>query len=675
MPASLVRSFCRVCTAACGIVVEVDGDRVVRVRGDADHPLSQGYTCSKGRALPQAHHHPQRLETPLVRANGTLARAGWDDALDDLAARLRAILDESGPAAVGVFLGGGGYMDAAGYWMARRVPAALRTPSVYSDMTIDVIAKTLVSEMVAGVPGLMTRPDFERCRLVLYVGTNPLVSHGHTSMLNSPTARMREMTARGEVWVVDPRATETARHATRHLAVRPSSDHALLAFLVREVLREGADARFLREHAQGVDALAAAVAPFDAARASDETGLAPRDLQALLTSVRRARRLCVDTGTGISMSPTANATQWLAWALMIATGSLDRPGGACVNPGFLTRFDRLEMPPAPEDGWRRAGPASRPELRTVGGEYACAAMADEIEAGNLRALLNFGGNLVACLPGTERTRAALAKLDVLASFDVIANETTAISTHVLPTKGQLERADLPYAVDIAFPRVATQYTPPAVAPAGERRSFWQVLALLGERIGVPFDTSLDPHAATDDDALARIAASAGRDLDALRDGHYEDAGAIPIGWVEARADAIGGYRLAPPALVAELRALEERGRTRDARAPLVLLSRRQRHHINARFTELRDRPAILASARDAKDAGLVDGAEAVVRSAHGELRGTLRIDPTLPPGALCVPHGFPGAHNVNQLTSPDDVDALTGMPRFSGLPVSLHAAV
>jgi len=671
MPVTEVRSFCRVCTAACGILVEVDGDRVVRVRGDLDHPLSRGYTCSKGRALPAAHHHPDRLEAPLVRRGGELTRASWDETLDDLARRLRAIRDEHGPSAIGVFLGGGGYMDAAGYWMARRFPQVLRTPAVYSDMTIDVIAKTLVSEMMAGVPGLMTRPDFERCTLVIYVGTNPVVSHGHTSMLNSPTVRMREMTTRGEVWVVDPRRTETARAATRHLAPRPSTDHALLAFLVREVLREGADADYLRERAQQLDELAAAVEPYDVARASDETGIARDELLALLRAVRRAGRLCVDTGTGISMSPTANVTQWLAWALMIATGSLDRPGGACVNPGYLTRFDHLAIPPAPPEGRRGTGPASRPELRTVGGEYACAAMPSEIESGNLRALLDFGGNLVACMPGTARSRAALEKLDVLATFDVIANETTAISTHVLPTKDQLERADLPYAVDIAFPSLATQYTDAAVAPVGERRSFWQVLAELGERLDIAIDPALDARTSSDDDALARIAASAGRELDSMRDGRYVDGGPIPIGWVEERIAKIGGFRLAPAELVAQL---AELGRARSKRAPLVLISRRQRRHINARFTDQGDEPAILASEHDAKEAGLDDGAQALVRSAHGELRGTLRIDPTLPPGALCVPHGFAGPHNVNYLTSPDDVDPLTGMPRFSGLPVSLQVA-
>src|SRR6266568_4506034 len=98
-----VRSFCRICTSTCGILVELDGEDVVRVHGDREHPLSRGYTCPKGRSLPQMHHHPDRIEHPLLRgADGLLAPATWDACLDDLATRLRTIIDAHGPAAVGV---------------------------------------------------------------------------------------------------------------------------------------------------------------------------------------------------------------------------------------------------------------------------------------------------------------------------------------------------------------------------------------------------------------------------------------------------------------------------------------------------------------------------------------------------------------------------------------------
>ena len=107
---------------------------------------------------------------------------------------------------------------------------------------------------------------------------------------------------------------------------------------------------------------------------------------------------------------------------------------------------------------------------------------------------------------------------------------------------------------------------------------------------------------------------------------------------------------------------------------MVLIPRRQPYHINSRFLELRDKPAIWVNAEDAAQAGLQEGDASIVRSANGMLEGTLRIDPSLRPGVMSVPHGWSNACNVNRLTGTKDVEPLTGMPRYSGLPVTLHRA-
>ena len=109
-------------------------------------------------------------------------------------------------------------------------------------------------------------------------------------------------------------------------------------------------------------------------------------------------------------------------------------------------------------------------------------LADEIRAGNIRAVLNLGGHLVTAFPDANDLVPALRSLDVLATIEIIANDTTALSTHVLPTKDQLERADVTL-WDFLIPRVAAQHTPAIVEPVGDRRSTWWVLAELGRRLG------------------------------------------------------------------------------------------------------------------------------------------------------------------------------------------------
>src|SRR4051812_18350276 len=161
------KSFCRICTSACGVLVEIDDDeRVVRVRGDVDNPVSRGYTCSKGRAMAHGHHREDRLLHPKMRKDGELVDVSWDEALDDAAAKLRAIIDESGPDAVGIFLGGGGYLDSPAYATLQMMRKALRTRSYYSDMSIDTLSKVVVGEMIGGFAA-MPRPDYGRCRMVI----------------------------------------------------------------------------------------------------------------------------------------------------------------------------------------------------------------------------------------------------------------------------------------------------------------------------------------------------------------------------------------------------------------------------------------------------------------------------------------------------------------------------
>jgi len=119
------KSFCRICGSACGIVVELDGEQVVKVRADVDHPITRGYTCPKGRALDEHHHQPNRLEYPMMRVDGVMQRASWDEVLDDLGGKLKRIIEESGPRGVGTFIGGGGYLEAGSFLSQRSFIALL----------------------------------------------------------------------------------------------------------------------------------------------------------------------------------------------------------------------------------------------------------------------------------------------------------------------------------------------------------------------------------------------------------------------------------------------------------------------------------------------------------------------------------------------------------------------
>jgi anaerobic selenocysteine-containing dehydrogenase len=665
-------SFCRICNAACGVRITTRGENVMRVRGDPEHPISRGYTCPKGRALPAFHHDPRRLDHPLVRRDARLQRVGWAEALDDLAGLIAGLTRDHGRSSVAYYLGTAIAFDTCGYWASQAFFDALGTPQKYTCATLDTPAKLLVSELMSGFAGLHPIPEVDRCRMLLLMGTNPVVSHGHLSGLTNPVALLRTMARQGEVWVVDPRRTATARGATRHLAIRPGSDAFLLAFLVRELLIEGADFDYLAAHAEGLDALRAAVESHDLERTLAATELEAEEVLGLLEAIRRQRRLVGLSGTGTTMSAGANVTEWLLWALQIVTGSFERPGGAWFNPGFVSRLDRIER-------WKHAdahaepGPASRPELPRRRGEYPCAGLVDEIEAGNVRALFVPGGNPIAAFPDSERTLAAFRRLEVLVVGDVVRNEIADLATHVWPCTGQLERADLSGVMEFYRLAVIGQMARPIVPPVAERRPLWwcfdQLAARLGLQIRPPdFDGELGAGA---DEALLSILSGKEIDLASLTTAQVLDES--PVGWVEQKLLRRGRWQLAPEVLVEQLRTL----RPAPAR---VLIPGRQLRTMNSALRDVAgegertDVVLIHLAPVDAEQLGVEESDRVRVRSASGELVGRARIDGSLRSGSVWIPHGWLDP-NVCRLTSPvREIDPLTGMVLQSGVAVEVEAA-
>ena len=666
-------SFCRICAAACGIVVTVDGDRVLEVRGDPEHPVSRGYTCPKGRAIPAFHHRPDRLDRPRLGAT----EAPWDDVLDDLAARLAETRATHGNDAVGAYMGTGLAYDINGWMTAERFLGLLRTKQRYTPATIDNAAILRSAELVTGQMGISTVWNPEDSRLLLVIGSNPVVSHGYGTALSDPITRIRDFQrAGGELWVVDPMRTETAALADTHVAIRPGTDHFVLAWLVRELLEDGADAAELAAHTDAADIaqLSGLLAPCTLERVARACDVPAEQLVALLAAVRRAGRIAAFVGTGVVMHRQGLVAAWLRWVLLAVTGSFDRPGGMRVNPGALMPVRGRRMKPAPPEGWFEAGPPSRPDLPRWAGQYPCAAMVDEIEAGNLRALVILGGNPLVAFPDPDRTARAFRSLDVLAVADAVDNELTALATHVLPATAQLERADLPMIEGVSL-TTGTQFTDAVVTPGAQRKAVWWMLGQVGRRMGLDVLDGLDPDTTDDRALIARMSATGNIPADALFDaGPRGVVGPEPeFGWVHDEVLPDGRFRLAPAALVERLES--EIATLDDARPAFVLVPRRQLRSMNSsRYDSSvrpEDPPWVRCSPADASALGLDDGTTVEMTSPHGSVVGAVRIDARLRPGVVSLTHGWTTA-NVSRLTSAvDDVDPLTGMICQGSIPVDL----
>ncbi|MEO6091473.1 MAG: molybdopterin-dependent oxidoreductase [Novosphingobium sp.] len=667
------KTYCRICTNQCGMVVEIEGDRIGKIRADREHLLSKGYSCPKGRAIGGIHHHPDAITRPMMRRDGALVTVSWDEALDDIALKLRGVIDVHGPNAVGIFFGSGLGMDASGYRLADTFYKALGTPPKFSPLTIDGTAKVLVAMQVGGFPGLSPKTDNDACDMLVYVGVNPMVSHGHNTGMFNPAGPIRAMARRGEVWTIDPLATETAKFSTRHIQPYPGKDYAILAWLAREVIDGGPLSP--AQPVRGLEELRAALDGFDLATAAAIAGVPEQDLVGLLAAVRRKGHVVVETGTGVTMSKSANVTQWLAWVLMILTGQMNRPGGVWFHPGFITQYDSFELPLL--DNPFTPGAPTMPGVSGIIGDWPCAALPGEIEAGNIRALMNFGGALMRSFPDSNVLAPALAKLDLLVTLEIIANETTALSTHVLPTKDQAERADIAF-LDTLSGSLSMLHTSALVEPLGERRSAWWVIAQIMRRAGLPVPDHVpdsDLESGADDAMLASLMRGARVGFDEVA---AKGAVVLPMEfpgqWVDDHVARMGGWQLAPPAIVEfwrELRAEDEAAL--GQRRPLCFISRRQRRKLNASLSFLGSPADIILHPADAEVNRVAHGDRVRVSTTRGEIVLTANVSDTIRPGVASIPHGHEVA-NVNLLTSVEEVDRLTGMVLYTGIPIELALA-
>jgi anaerobic selenocysteine-containing dehydrogenase len=676
-------TFCRICAAQCGMLLDVDdsvdGGRIVGVRGDPAHPFTKGYLCAKGRAIGDAHHSPNRLTGAHVGRGEDRCTVPIAEGHANLAAALQGIVAEHGTGAIGVFHGTGAFSDALGTWTARRFKKALGSLQMYSTATVDAVAKTLVASEMGGTPLLIPQIDEDAGRLLVFVGINPVVSHGHATMFSNPVERIRAARARGPVFTLDPRSSETARLSDHHLALRPGTDYAVFAHLIRALLASGdVDLAALAGRASGVETLAAAVESFDATTTASITGLPVEQLDLLLASVRDAGRLAILSGTGSTMNPAANLGEWMAWALMVITDSFDQPGGMWFNPGVFSRLDRFDTLPRAAAAEPRS--AARPDVARCGGEWPAALIPDEIEAGRLRALVVLGANLITALPEPDRVAKALGEIDVLVVIDVVHNDTSALATHVFASAGQLERPDV-LCLEPNANVTYQQYTDPVVAPLAERPPMWQTLARIASGIGLDAlggEEGVDPLATTPEAMFARLARGDGVAALKARGGFHAEPGPR-YGWVRSRLPA-GSWQLAPARLVAQLaehRAAAARVAAGDVAGahsrPLVLIPRRVVRRMNWQRFRDGDVPDALLNPLDATAAGISDGDRVEVSTAVGSLTLLARVTNAVVPGAVSIVHGFEDA-NVNAILDRHALDPLSGMAHLSAVPVEIRVA-
>ncbi|TJZ43489.1 molybdopterin oxidoreductase family protein [Streptomyces piniterrae] len=691
--------ICPLCEATCGLSVTLDGDRVTAVRGDRDDVFSKGFICPKGVAFGELDADPDRLTGPLVRRDGVLQEATWDEAFAAVQAGLRPVIEEHGGNAVGVVLGNPNVHTVAGALYPPVLLAGLGSRNVFSASTVDQMPKHVSSGLLYGDALAIPVPDLDRTDHLVVIGANPLDSNGSLCTAPDFPGRIRALRRRGgRLTVIDPRRTRTARLADEHLAVRPGTDALLLFAMVRVLFEEGlVDLGERAAHlgrADEVERLAAdftpeAVAPLCDVPADRIRGLA-RELAAAPTAAVYGR-------IGSTTVEFGTLTSWLVDVLNILTGNFDRPGGIMFP---LSATGAAPRPAGPGRGFALGRWHSRvsghPEAKS---ELPIAALAEEIDTpgeGRVRAVVAIAANPVLSVPDGDRLDAAFASLDFMVSVDPYLNETSRHADVVLPPPPPSRSAHFDFAFNALAVRNQVRYSRPLLPLAAgtqnqpdECEIHARLILCVGGQDGADpglvdtmvIDRTLgkavaDPNSPVCGRQPADLArelsglTGAERRLDMmLRLGPYgEGFGADPegltldrlldhphgidLGPLAPRVPGVlntrsGVVELCPEPIAAEAARL--RGRLGAAPDGVLLVGRR---HLRSNNSWMHNVPALRGGSNrctvhvhpdDAARLGLADGGLARLKGDGGELEVPVEITDAVRPGVVSLPHGW--GHN------------------------------
>ncbi len=706
------KTFCRFCHANCAMEVDVENGKVIEVRGDPDDPAYGGYTCMKGRELPDSHNSENRLHHSQVRnAAGEFVSTPMPEALAHVASELRRIIDTHGPNSVAVFMGSGGFQNSAAMAASLSFAQAVGSRNFYTSVTLDQPAKVFTTQRYGK---WMAGPNtFSESDVALFIGNNPIVSHyspvGGVPPF-SPSRRIRDQKAKGlKLIVADPRESDVARLADIYLPVKPGEDPAMLAGMLNVIISEGLyDRNFVAAHVDGFDELAEAVKAFPPEVAAERAGLDKDQLVAAARMFAGGSKGCATTGTGPEMAGNGTLTEYLVTCLNTICARFKQEGEKAAIPGVFSPYQdarRAQVaPPVPMFGAEGMPKSRFRGLGHLGWEMPCNVLADEILTpgeGQVRALISVGGNPVVGFPDQAKMVRALDDLELFVQIDPWMSASAKRATVVLAPSQCLEREDITNLSEWWHEEPYARYVEPVVAAPGdcidEYEMFWTLAHHLGITMvlnGGPLPMDRKPSKQEFLDLM--VTGSLMKPSDVRADCQANGGAAMIYPEVHPKVEPLDEgefhrFDLATGAMPTELLKYADNRSAREG-FDFRLISRRSKTRFNSighPLKKLQEKtttnPAYIHP-DDIAALGLEEGGLVAITSPHATIHGVVKASDKVRRGLVSMAHAYGDADatkadvrergsSTNRLVSEVvDYDPITGQSLQSAIPVKLEPA-
>jgi anaerobic selenocysteine-containing dehydrogenase len=640
-----VRAVCpHDCPDTCGMVVTVQDGRAVDLRGDHEHPFTRGFLCGKVAHYLERVYHPGRLLFPQKRVgakgSGRFARISWDEAIDTIATRFRAIADSvDGPQAILPYSYAGTMGQIQGGSLDRRFFHRLGASLLAR--TICASAGAAGCDVTLGTRALIDPECTLQSRYIINWGSNTSVTNSHLWVLMH---RARKQGAR--IVTIDPFESRTAARSDWWIPIRPGTDAALALGLMHVLWRDGLqDEDYLRRHCLGVDELRdRALREYPPERVAAITGVPAGDIEKLAREYATTRPALIRLNYGLQRHAGGGMAVRTITCLPAVVGAWREAGGGAFlstsrqYPWATARLERPDLIP--------------PGTRTVNMVQLAEALHGELAGPPVRALYVYNANPAAVCPDQSRVLKGLTREDLFTVVhDQFQTDSADYADILLPATTQLEHFD----IHGSYGHLYVQVNNPAIAARGEAKPNTEVFRLLARRLGLEPDLfeASDQELAAEALGPAR-GAFTGITLGRLREegpirldlppsfAPFADGGfGTPSGKCEFYSAQMATRGLDPlPAYVAP----HEDPLTRPdlaARYPLQMVSPPEPSFLNSTFVNLpalreqAGEPSVHIHTDDAGSRGIADGAAVRVFNDRGSFRARAIVGQSVKRGVVC----------------------------------------